>query len=58
MTPYRTYLARIAERTGVPLAELVERWSERAAIREYEGGMTRTQAEEAAFEEVKQEVGG
>ena len=43
----------LARRFGVDEADLVERWSERAAVREYDGGMTREQAETAALADVR-----
>ena len=37
--------------------ELIELWEERAAIREYDGGMTREAAEKAAYWDVKNMLG-
>jgi hypothetical protein len=42
-------LTAIATEHGVPLDRLLEEWSERAAIREYLGGMPRDEAELAAI---------
>lgn len=44
-------LASIAKRAHVPLAHVVEEHSERSAIREYLGEMTRAEAEEAALQD-------
>jgi hypothetical protein len=38
-------------------AELIELWEERAAIREFDGGMTREAAEKAAYWDVKNMLG-
>jgi hypothetical protein len=43
----------LAHRFHVDEADLVERWSERAAMREYEGGMSREDAETAALADVR-----
>ena len=43
-----------AARNGLPVAEVVEWWSERAAIREFDAGETREDAERLAFAEVMQ----
>ena len=49
MTPaIRAQLASIASRHGLPIDRLHEEWAERAAIREYLGGMPRAGAERAA----------
>jgi hypothetical protein len=42
-------LAAISAAHGVPLDRLLEEWSERAAIREYLGGMPRDETELAAI---------
>ena len=44
-------IADIAKRAGLPIARVVEEHSERAAIREYLGGMPRAEAETAALED-------
>ena len=38
-------------------AELIELYDERAAIREHDGGMSREQAEEAAYYDLRRIVG-
>ncbi len=43
----------LARRFGVDEEHLVERWSERAAIREYDGGMSREDAETSALADVR-----
>lgn len=53
MTSHATILA-LADRLGIAPADLLERWSERAAIREYDGGMARDEAEAAAVEDVRE----
>lgn len=47
-TTIRDQLADIARRGGLPLSRVVEEHAERAAIREYLGGMPREEAEAAA----------
>lgn len=44
-------IASIARRAHVPVERVVEEHSERAAIREYLGGMPRAEAEIAALED-------
>lgn len=44
-------LAGIARRGGIPIARVIEEHAERAAIREYLGGMSREEAEAAAVED-------
>jgi antitoxin component of RelBE/YafQ-DinJ toxin-antitoxin module len=44
----RAQLAEIASKHGVPIDVLHDEWSERAAIREYLGGMPRAKAEREA----------
>lgn len=48
----RDQIAAIAARHSVSLDLLLEEWSERAAIREYLGGMPRSHAELAAVRDV------
>lgn len=43
----------LAVRYGRKPDEVIERWSERAAMREYDGGMTRIEAEGAALADVR-----
>jgi hypothetical protein len=38
-------------------SELIELWNERAAIREYDGGLDRERAEEAAYYDLRRIVG-
>jgi hypothetical protein len=38
-------------------AELIELWHERAAIREYDGGLDRERAEQAAYYDLRRIVG-
>lgn len=45
----RQQLQGIARRGGIPIARVIEEHSERAAIREYLGGMSRDEAEAAAI---------
>jgi hypothetical protein len=47
----RQRLAGIAHRGGIPIARVIEEHAERAAIREYLGGMTRDEAEIAAIDD-------
>ena len=53
----RAALAELAEATGRPLAQLVEEWSERAAVREYLGSYSRDDAELLALEDVRDALG-
>lgn len=43
----------LAVRYGANVDDLVERWAERAAMREFEAGMTRVEAEGAALADVR-----
>jgi hypothetical protein len=52
MTAMNECLA-LAERLGLPAETVLEQWAERAAIREYEGGQSRTDAEAGAVEDVR-----
>lgn len=45
----RDQLEDVARRSGVPIDRVVEEHSERAAIREYLGNMTRDEADQAAI---------
>ena len=51
------HLQRIARRSHLPLARVVEEHAERAAIREYLGGMSRDEAEIAAIEDTADMLG-
>lgn len=48
----RAKLALIAKRNGRTLEDVTELWVERAAIREYDGGARRSDAEAAAMLDV------
>ena len=43
----------LARTLGVPADVLVEQWAERAAIREFEGGQSRDDAERDALEDIR-----
>lgn len=43
----------LARDLGIDAEALVEEWAERAAIREFEGGLARDDAERAAFDDVR-----
>jgi hypothetical protein len=47
-------LAPLARELGRSVDDVSELWSERAAIREHDGGMSRGDAERAAFDDVEQ----
>jgi hypothetical protein len=49
----RSACIELAELTGVDPDELVEWWEERAAIREYDGGQPRPEAEHDALEDMR-----
>lgn len=55
MTPYPYELEDLARRYGVPPLHALEWFLERAAIREYDGGFDRAEAERLAMEDVRQE---
>lgn len=44
---------KIAQQAGVARERVIEEWRERAAIREYLGGMTRAEAELAAMRDIE-----
>lgn len=46
-------LAEIAKQSGRDVGELVDEWHERAAVREYLGGVTRDEAERLAVTDVR-----
>jgi hypothetical protein len=46
----------LARQLGVSTDDVVERWAERAAIREHDGGQPRELAERDAFEDVRVEL--
>lgn len=49
-------LALFAKRSGRTLEDVTEPWTERAAIREYDGGMKRREAESIAEDDVANAV--
>jgi hypothetical protein len=53
MSPLSTAIERFAADHGVPVLEAQEFWAERAAIREYDGGLSREAAESAALQDVE-----
>ena len=55
MTPMNQCV-ELAERLGLPAETVLELWAERAAIREYEGGQSRADAEAAAVDDVRTEL--
>jgi hypothetical protein len=55
MSP-REACMELAKKLGLDALDVIERWAERAAIREYEGGQTRQDAERDAFEDVRRQL--
>lgn len=49
----RAACEEIARSAGLPVDDVLELWNERAAIREYEGGQSRADAEHAALDDVR-----
>lgn len=49
----REACVELARTLGVDADALVEQWAERAAIREFEGGQSRADAEREALEDVR-----
>lgn len=49
----REACVELARTLGVDADALVEQWAERAAIREFEGGQSRADAERDALEDVR-----
>lgn len=49
-------LALIAKRSKRPIEDVTELWHERAAIREFEGGKRRVEAERLALDDVADTV--
>lgn len=49
---YHEQLGELARTADVPVDVVVEEWGERAAVREYLGGVTRDEAERLAFDDV------
>jgi hypothetical protein len=54
---WRDALRELATELGKSPDELVAWWEERAAIREFDGGLARDAAERAAFEDLRDELG-
>jgi len=50
----RAAVTELAERAGVDPDDLVEYWSERAAIREIDGGQSRDDAEQGALDDIRE----
>ena len=46
----------LARRLNLDQDQLLEWWAERAAVREFDGGLTREAAELAAFDDLRMEV--
>jgi hypothetical protein len=46
----------LARRLGLDADQLLEWWSERAAVREFDGGLPRAAAELAAFDDLRLEL--
>ena len=57
MTPPQ-WAVDLASRTGRDVADVLERYEERAAVREYLGGQGRREAEQAAVVDVVEVMGG
>jgi hypothetical protein len=53
MSPLSDAIERMSVRYGVPVLDAQEFWAERAAIREYEGGLSRNDAETAAIDDTE-----
>lgn len=53
MSPTSNAIERLAATRGVPVLEAQEFWAERAAIREYDGGVSREAAERGALEDLE-----
>lgn len=49
-------LRAISRTTKRTLADVLEHFNERAAIREYDGGMSRAEAERAALDDVRRKA--
>jgi hypothetical protein len=53
---YHEQLGELARECGVPVDEVIEEWSSRAAAREYDGGFTRDEAEFLAMDDTRQRL--
>jgi hypothetical protein len=58
MSPISDRLEALAELYGRNPLDVLEWWLERAAIREYDAGMTRRNAEQLALRDVENELAG
>lgn len=58
MSDISNRLEHLAELHCVPILTIQEWWAERASIREYDGGMSRADAERAAVLDVERELEG
>jgi nitroreductase len=47
-------LAALADELGHSLDDVRDLWNERAAVREFDGGLSRAEAEHAAYDDVAQ----
>ena len=54
---YHERLGELSRKLDLPIDCLIEEWSERAACREYLGGVSRSEAEELAFADVQERYG-
>ena len=52
----RTYCEELARRLKLDPTVVIEMWSERAAVLEYEGGHARSKAELLAFNDIEREL--
>jgi len=50
----RAAVVELAEQAGVDVADVVEYWEERAAVREIDGGQDRAVAERGALEDIRE----
>jgi hypothetical protein len=55
MSP-RDARVELAGKFGINAAHVIERWEERAVVREYDGGQARQDAERDAFDDVRAEL--
>jgi hypothetical protein len=53
MSPISQAIETLAEQTGADVLDVQELFLERAAIRQYDGGMTKTDAEREAVEDCR-----
>jgi hypothetical protein len=53
MSP-RALVIQLAEHAGVDVEDVLEYWGERAALREFDGGQDREQAETAAVDDIRE----